>query len=248
MASGNDPEEAGLILREGEDWYSTWEVAEMEEVSERTITDRVSNEYYRSEKLGKLRFIAYRIPTSGIFAGRIPEWRQKKSGRLLEKFQKPPEDFQIIPAVIPEDSGKIEELREENYELKSNNFKLKTLLELAEIKNSEQKENFEILLKEKDELITVLKDQVSQDKEHIKAEKKLAEMASIQLTNANALIKRREDSPAEVTENPEIKAIKKELEELRQKDKDDEAVQAKLDELQAQNAKLKERKPWEFWK
>lgn len=213
MASGNDPEEAGLPLREGEDWYSPWEVAEMEEVSERTITDRVSNAYYRSEKLGKLRFIAYKTPTSGIFAGRVPEWRQKKSGRVPERFQKHPETFPNVPEVFPEDSGKLEELREENYELKSENFRLKTLLEIAENKNQEQRKNFEAFIKEKDERITVLMDQVSQEKEHIQAEKQRADMASTQLMNANTA-----------------------LQKWREQEKEPE------------NAKLKERKPWEFWK
>lgn len=121
------------------------------------------------------------------------------------------EKLQRQSSELSEEGTVIENLKKE---LEETNQKLITVtvdLRLSQKDN----ETYSLLMKEKEKRIAQLEDQVSQEKEHIQAEKSRADMASNQLMNANALIKRRDDAPAQIVEPLEsIEALQSRIKEL----------------------------------
>lgn len=115
----------------------------------------------------------------------------------------------------------IDSLKEEVLEIKSlkkelEETKQKLITATVELRLSQKdNETYSLLMNEKEKRITQLEDQVSQDKEHIQAERSRADMASNQLMNANALIKRRDDAPVQIPEpNQEVEALQAKIKEL----------------------------------
>jgi hypothetical protein len=80
----NDPDH----LPEGYEWLTREEVAELDGVSERTVTSRISNGYYRSIVKDKRRFVAYKRKTAGSLKEGIPELDGSPSGIDPDKLQK----------------------------------------------------------------------------------------------------------------------------------------------------------------
>lgn len=87
MTTGSDPE----ALPEGWEWLSREQVADLDDVSERTVTERISSGYYESKKEGRSRLIKYKRKATGTDSG--------------SNAGSPPEAIRKLPEQLPESAG-----------------------------------------------------------------------------------------------------------------------------------------------
>ena len=191
MTAGSDPE----ALLEGEEWLSPDQVAKLDGISPRAVTDRINSGYYRSKKEGRFRLIAYkRKPAgteSGSNAGTVPEASKKLPEPILEAAGIDTGTLNKIMAQVLAVSERNEQLSREL--LDSNKALNEKSTQLANLNNERM--------------------------------------------SYNTSLQRASDDRAEVKRlHEEMKALREE------KAKSDAANEA----LVAENAKLKEKKPW--WK